>query len=327
MTRDSSLLLDAPAKNAPPSLELVFFGKHPAWDDHMETLGTETASIRAFHQFFYLQGIGENLNRGAWKKLYENGAAALPLNHELIWCEGEQAIIGTLIASTDARGRDFYPLIAACHARGFLLAKIAPPVLSALWDNLGKLAAVKDRDLAKRLAQGAQGRMRSLTPTLQSLTELERETFLNAPEMGSDRQGFQRIIHVALAAAEYTNNSHIVVRVPACHEDGEKALLLWRALFQCVYRDDVPLFLLKHRPSSFLDIIVGTPTTADFLCLQAGLDTISLTSEAPYQLTEELKKNAEEIFMAYLSGNPRVSAEKARGSGITGIFKRLKKPS
>ena len=65
------LMEDVP-RATPGTTKQVFlgaFGKHPGWDDHVEDLGLETGSLVEAKKLFYVQGIGGEIDAGAWEKL------------------------------------------------------------------------------------------------------------------------------------------------------------------------------------------------------------------------------------------------------------------
>ena len=65
-------LMEEVPKATPGTNKQIFlgaFGKHPGWDDHIEDLGLETASLVQAKTLFYVQGIGGEIDAGAWEKL------------------------------------------------------------------------------------------------------------------------------------------------------------------------------------------------------------------------------------------------------------------
>jgi hypothetical protein len=63
---------------------LAAFGKHPGWDDHVEDLGLETESLIIAKTLFYVNGIGGQIDSGAWERL--EPAQQLPaFKHVFLW--------------------------------------------------------------------------------------------------------------------------------------------------------------------------------------------------------------------------------------------------
>ncbi len=73
-------LLEDPRRLSPTGrfVALAAFGKHPGWDDHIEPtpsgitpadLGLETESLNLAKTVLYINGIGGQIDSGAWEKL------------------------------------------------------------------------------------------------------------------------------------------------------------------------------------------------------------------------------------------------------------------
>jgi hypothetical protein len=103
-------LRDFSRRNSGPALAV--FGKHPAWNDHMDDLGLSTPSLRACKRLLYIQGIAANASR---QQSLPAGAEFLPYRHLLLWFRGREAILLRLLESEDGRGRGFFPLVGAVH--------------------------------------------------------------------------------------------------------------------------------------------------------------------------------------------------------------------
>src|SRR3954468_5105684 len=86
------------------------FGKHPAWDDHIpDTIGPSVPRLLELKQSFYVQGIGGNVDNGAWDRL--DPSMRIEFAHELLWTCGDEVIAGRLWHSSDGKGRERYPMI------------------------------------------------------------------------------------------------------------------------------------------------------------------------------------------------------------------------
>ncbi|HXD01138.1 MAG TPA: hypothetical protein VN048_17505, partial [Verrucomicrobiae bacterium] len=91
-------------------LALGAFGKHPGWDDHVEDLGMETETLALARKVLYVEGVGGQIDKGAWEKL----TPALRLddfNHTFVWCRSNQFLIGRIWSSVDGKGRTRYPMV------------------------------------------------------------------------------------------------------------------------------------------------------------------------------------------------------------------------
>jgi hypothetical protein len=111
-----AFLTDALPPNA--AARLAVFGKHPAAADHLEDAGLSTTSLVQFKQGLYVDGLGEILGRRRWEKELEN-PEVVPWSHGMV-CAGPSGWLAAFFAaSSDAKGRRQYPLVAAGHAAGF----------------------------------------------------------------------------------------------------------------------------------------------------------------------------------------------------------------
>ena len=125
---------------------LALFGKHPAWNDHMDDFGLATASLRTCKRLLYLQGIAANAAREQ-----SESTAPVPYRHSLLWLRGREAILLRLVESEDGRGRGYFPLVGALHfeiAGAEHALRILLPELRSFVDACRLLAsreAVRDR--------------------------------------------------------------------------------------------------------------------------------------------------------------------------------------
>ena len=72
---------------------LAGFGKHPAWDDHIDDIGLETESLVIAKRVIYSEGIASQISSGAWNQL-ENSRCAMDFDHRFVWGRSDQSIVG-----------------------------------------------------------------------------------------------------------------------------------------------------------------------------------------------------------------------------------------
>jgi hypothetical protein len=82
------------------SLQLAGFGKHPAWDDHIDDVGLTTETLVVVKRILYSDGIASQVSSGAWNRLEENGRAR-EFDHRFVWSREAQSVIGGIWASID----------------------------------------------------------------------------------------------------------------------------------------------------------------------------------------------------------------------------------
>jgi hypothetical protein len=128
-----------------PSVQLAVFGKHPAWDDHIDDVGLDTSRLVAVKRAFYLQGVGANLDAGTWDRL--TGDQRLRrFDHLFIWRTGGSTVVGRAVASTDGKGRGRYPLVACAQCTGVPPDRLATEVAPLLEEALARCGRTAARD-------------------------------------------------------------------------------------------------------------------------------------------------------------------------------------
>src|SRR6266850_543884 len=178
---------------------LAAFGKHPGWDDHVEDLGLETEALNFAKLVLYVNGIGGQIDSGAWEKL--DPAQQLPgFKHLFVWQRTGQILIGRMWSSSDGKGRKRYPMVVGLHFMGVTLGwaiKQALPALAELEDALTRTNSADDvRTLLnrKRLA------LREALPSAQIQGEyapVSPESLHNILQNsgGANREGFLRVLY------------------------------------------------------------------------------------------------------------------------------------
>jgi len=121
------------------------FGKHPGWDDHVEDLGLESESLIFAKKLIYVEGIGGQIDAGAWEKL--DPAQQLPsFKHVFVWHRSGQFLIGRMWSSSDGKGRTRYPMVICAHCVGVPLSWALDQVLPRL-ESMER-ACLQTRDAA-----------------------------------------------------------------------------------------------------------------------------------------------------------------------------------
>src|SRR6185503_18295903 len=125
---------------------LAAFGKHPGWDDHVEDLGLETESLNLAKTVLYVNGIGGQIDSGAWEKL--DAAQQLPaFKHVFVWQRSGQILVGRLWSSGDGKSRKRYPMVICLHFMGVTLGwalKHALPALAELEEECARTTSAAD---------------------------------------------------------------------------------------------------------------------------------------------------------------------------------------
>ena len=246
---------------------LAAFGKHPGWDDHVEDLGLETESLNLAKTVLYVNGIGGQIDSGAWEKL--DGAQQLAaFNHVFVWqrgglgapkaAEGGQILVGRLWSSSDGKGRKRYPLVVCLHFTGVTLGwalKQALPALAELAEGCAKTPSAEDvrallqrkRAALREAIQAADNRGEYAPVSAEALHKIL------SPAADAQREGFLRVLYQmqsqlgAFAPGKFNAAAGTVraqqIRVPLAGGNAEEALLFWTRFLLTQVDAGAPLLL------------------------------------------------------------------------------------
>src|ERR1700731_2562237 len=117
-------------------VQVAGFGKHPAWDDHIDDIGLTTETLVLTKQLLYSEGIASQLASGAWDQIEKSGNA-IEFDHRFVWGRDQQAIVGAIWSSADRKGRTRFPLV-ICAQAGFTGARS----VDLLFDPIERLGVV-----------------------------------------------------------------------------------------------------------------------------------------------------------------------------------------
>lgn len=234
-------LRDFQQKNSGPVL--AFFGKHPAWDDHMDDLGLSTPSLRTCKKLIYLNGIAANAARQQ-----STTADVAPYRHLLLWIRDQEAILIRLVESEDGRGRGYFPLVGAVHFQaasmpstlGFLI-----PLLSNLVTRVRGLTGRRDVE-----EQFQQARIR-----------LEHDSRNPSPIEPPDPAGTAEVEAEAIRSALVTPGAFVRLRLPVTRYDCAQTLA---ALAAACPRGSGPVLISQGDHDPFSTICQGHPERTDF---------------------------------------------------------------
>ena len=314
---------------------LAAFGKHPGWDDHVEDLGLETDSLILAKTVLYVNGIGGQIDAGAWEKL--DAAQELPaFEHLFVWQRGGQFLVGRLWSSCDGKGRKRYPMVVCLHFAGVTLGwalKQALPALAGLEvELLNATSAAEVRGSLNRKRAALREVIQS-TDGLGEFAPVPPETLHKILQPANDAkpEGFLRVLYQiqsqlgTFAAGKFgarANPGAIraqQIRVPIAGENAEQALLFWTRFFLTHVDASVPLLLTLPLEAGWVDVTVGEPESHEFFCLRASPKAVPLVSEVPYQLDDAFSTKAAAFLAGFKRGETKAadlqpSAAPASGS-------------
>lgn len=249
------------------SMQLIGFGKHPAWDDHfllkLSAKGNYKSSLifqrksladslNQLVHILYHSGIEGNLTK---EKGWPDTHPPLPLDHSFVWQDRQDIIIGRFWPSKDMSGRLSYPLV-ICVRSPLELAQhawhIVPPVLVEL--EQACLAATSTIEVCDafamahtKLKEAPKQPPQEVTPTKTPISaEALTNTLYNLANQLPDRATDQR--------------NTIVLRVPLLAQQTAiysvmESFDFWRSIFSRVGCGNFA-FMLCPKVQTFLDVFL-----------------------------------------------------------------------
>jgi hypothetical protein len=304
-----------PKPPRPPQAFVAAFGKHPGWNDHIDDQGLETEELIGLKRFLYVQGIGGNIDSGAWDKLPDDEQLK-EFKHLFVWRAGDEAIVGRLWSSSDGKGRKRYPMIVAMQANNvrlpWLLDK-ALPRLEKLEDACTSTVSAQDVCAALDNARNEFRRLVALPEAGVDTPPAEDPLLVlsKRPEMGEGHRGLLTILYqVEREMAAFRPNikadrgSRIIsiaprqIRVPACGTAPDEVLLLWGRFLSAQLDASTPTLLILPLEATWLDIIVGEPSIRELFCIRATPRKFPLTTDIPYTLDPEFVERSTRAITA-----------------------------
>jgi formylglycine-generating enzyme required for sulfatase activity len=302
---------------------LAAFGKHPGWDDHVEDLGLETESLIIAKTLFYVNGIGGQIDSGAWERL--DTTQQLPaFKHVFLWQRSGQFLIGRLWSSSDGKGRKRYPMVLCLHFIGVTLGwalKQALPALAGLEEELVRTNSAEE---VRTLLNRKRSDLREALPSAQVQGEyapVSPEALNNILQNGggANREGFLRVLYqgqsqlAALAPGKFNARAQTggfraqQIRVPASGANPEQTLLFWTRFFQTQVDGSVPLLFTVPLEANWLDATVGEPESHEFFSLRASPKSVPLVSEVPYTLDDAFRSGATTFLERFQRGETKAA--------------------
>ncbi len=298
------------------------FGKHPGWDDHIADQGLETELLTRVKRLLYLEGIGGNIDSGAWAEL-DPDEHLDGFDHVFLWRWAGGLVAGRLWSSSDGKGRTRYPMIVCAHCRGLAGEWVAGPCLDALDDLATNCRAATDAAGVMTAVDDARRNLRSAAATapLASTEPLSTPAALaqiaDCEQMNAE--ALSRVVYqlerefssFLLTDLDSGTRSRTIdvrprhMRVPACRDRSGEACDLWLR-FLLERTDPVaPLVAIVRRGEGTCDLIAGEPTRGQFACLQSSLKRVPLTTEIPYTIDEAFADRVSKRVEAARTGDLR----------------------
>jgi hypothetical protein len=302
-------------------IHIAGFGKHPAWDDHIDDIGLATETLVLTKKLLYSEGIATQLASGAWDQIEKSGQA-IEFDHRFVWGRDQQAIIGAIWASADRKGRTRFPMV-ICVQAGFDGHR-AIGILLAPVERLGMLCReartqekIRDsfnqtyRELNGALFPAAAGNLFSETTDPGENSILPALITLSA----GLRNQWSRI------SGETGRSGVSHFRLTTISSQVKENLGFWSGYLARQSNLSVPYVIIAANGRGWVDLIIGEPIPGDFFCLRANEYALPATwiGIEGTQL-RKLAAEAREYLQTFRSGT--VGTIKNRRSWWSVLFKR-----
>lgn len=292
-------------------ISLLAFGKHPGWDDHIPDLGDTTNRLIEVKRELYVEGIGGNIDSGAWDRL-EDEHRLEHFQHIFLWRSSQDVVVGRLWSSSDGKGRKRYPMIVCAQCVGVSLPWIVNELIPRFsqieqqckaTNSSSEVISIIDSARTELMGlAGAEGLSASGQEGLQDpLAELADHA-----DMGEDQEGLLRVLYQIEGevvgqkpgrANAPVRAKHI--RVPMCTSNPPDALSLWtRFLVARFGSQPISALIILPLEQNWVDLIVGDGVAPQLYGIRVLPSKLPLTTEVPYNLDEQFIQQARQAISA-----------------------------
>ncbi|HWB02648.1 MAG TPA: hypothetical protein VG796_06450 [Verrucomicrobiales bacterium] len=292
---------------------LAVFGKHPAAADHLEDAGLATTSLVQFKQSLYVDGLGEILARKRWEKELES-LDYVPWSHAMV-CAGPAGWLAAYFtASSDAKGRRQYPLVAAGHIGGFRSAASAAEAGEIIRQTLRQAQGAGSVD-AIRTAQASGQRQLEEKMSIGSSAAAGSSVRLRLLEGSAcppESDALARVLHSLSPQGAGTNRARVRqnTAVSPFHA------LLWAGLVRSVlHLERHPVCVTWQQGEPLCDITLGDPGARTLQNLFATEAAVGLTASVPYSIDGEHQKSWNAAVQTWLEAPDFLTAPAAAAQG------------
>jgi hypothetical protein len=298
-----------------PLLALCVFGKHPAWDDHMDDIGEQSREMQEFKRIIYVEGIGGNIDSGNWARLSADQQFS-EFNHLLVYSRDSDYFWATLSASTDGKGRSLYPLVVALQSRGLNPADVEREICPLLLELRDSLQNTDSADEVRTKVSATQQKIQTIaakqltpvnTKANHSMTGSQvAALFANEEPVAASRIFYatQRVINaISHDPADAPTES---LRLPLNDQQKWFSARMWCSLIHSMLGETYPVCAIEYRSKKdktenrkdFVDLIIGEPKPAALFCLHAGLAKMPLVSDIPFELDPQFLQQVRDYLAA-----------------------------
>jgi hypothetical protein len=257
-------------------IQLAGFGKHPAWDDHIDDLGLTTETLVIIRRLLYSEGIGRQVSSGAWNQLEEE-RQALDFDHRFVWSRKAQSVVGGIWSSTDGKGRSRFPMI-LCLQISLNGWRAVHRFLPALEDLAASIRTAKHQQTFRDTFAEAQRRLCAdsfgdTVAEVQVSDPLEQRKPAVLDGMVTLAQGLKT--YVKRGARQPDRSMHF--RLPAISTRGKESLEFWAGYLDTRIRFTFPCLTIASAGLGPVDVIAGEPDADDLFCLRASETSVPMS--------------------------------------------------
>ena len=298
-------------------IQIAGFGKHPAWDDHIDDIGLTTETLVLTKQLLYSEGIATQLASGAWDQIEKSGNA-IEFDHRYVWGRDKQAVAGAIWASADRKGRTRFPLV-ICVQADFDDQRAIELLLHPI-ERLGLACrSSKTQEEIRDAFSQTQWELNGL-----NLPSVGQHSFSETTDSG-ENSILPALVTLSAGlknrrprGAGKTSGSHF--RLAAISSQAKDNLSFWCAYLAAQrIGSSLPYLVIAANGKRWIDLIVGEPLENDFFCLRANEIALP-TSWIEIEETElrNLESEAIDYLRTYRSGPAHSTPH--RRSWWSGLF-------
>jgi hypothetical protein len=310
-------LEDAAGKD---NVAVALFGKHPAAADHLEDIGLNTASLTAFKQMLYVEGIGECLSRLAWAKDLTS-PDSIPYDHQLLTIGPGGWLAARLVASTDAAGRKQFPLVLAAHGTDFSTLHHISELGQMLHAQIAATITATDISALRQAQAEALKLALSITAgTAPTPGPAARESWLQHLPLGDQREGFWRCCHALLPTGAAAGRA----RVPIHHGSPWASAALWASFLRRLCPQAALMITLNWKlGQAFADVSLMPPVARTLGSMFAPETSQPMTSSIPFNISAEVRAEAQSTLVAWLSASEMFPTDPAAKNPSSGVLNKV----
>lgn len=328
-----------------PRVVVGAFGKHPAWDDHIEDQGLATDELVEVRRRLYADCIAGNINAGEWGKPDQPAPAWLvDFGHVFLWrLEAGSVIAGRLWPSRDGRKRTKYPMVVVAQCDNVGLTWIAQNVLPRLERLQQQCIDATSQEGVIAAVQSAQSDLSAAVSGAgpeddNAALRLAMDRLLQSPLAEGTRTALYRVQYQLerelggyLAAGRAPKQplpprgQHM--RIPVAIDPPETDLLAWTRYVLRQIAPEASAFISKPLNAGWVDVSVGELSPQLVFPLRAGAEHVAPASEVPYTINDAFISKAERLFDELQGKLPAGSTAAAGASAATPVAGQTGTPS